>query len=303
LADLKVKLFGETLKSPLIMASGVFGYGDEYDFIDTSAIGAFSTKGLSINPKEGNATPRIVETTAGIINSVGLQNVGIKNFIDEKIPKIKNLKMKIIVNFFGNMDEEYIEAVKLLNNVKEIFALEMNISCPNVKKGGLACGQDPKHVHKLVSEVRVSTKKPLIVKLTPNVTNIADIAKAAEDGGADALSLINTVKAMKIDIKTGRPFLANCMGGLSGRAIKPIAVRAVYEAARAVKIPIIGMGGVFTAEDVIEFFMAGSSCVQIGSAVFYDPNICATIYSDLNRYCDENKIKHISDIKGKALNY
>ena len=301
MADLKVKLFGETLKSPLIMASGVFGYGDEYDFIDTTSIGAFSTKGLSINPKEGNVTPRIVETTAGIINSVGLQNVGIKRFIDEKVPHVKDLKMKMIVNFFGNSDDEYIEAVKLLNNVKEIFALEMNISCPNVKKGGLACGQDPAHVHKLTSEVRVNTKKPLIVKLTPNVTSIADIAKAAEDAGADALSLINTVKAMKIDVRTGRPMLGNSMGGLSGRAIKPIAVRAVYEVAKVVKIPIIGMGGIFTAEDVVEFFMAGASCVQIGSAIFYSPDICTSIYKDLNEFCDQNRIKHITELKGRAL--
>ena len=300
MADLKISLFGETLKSPLIMASGVFGYGDEYDFIDTNAIGAFSTKGLSINPKEGNVTPRIVETTAGIINSVGLQNIGIKRFIDEKMPDIKKLNMKIIANFFGNSDEEYIEAVGLLNNVKEIFALEMNISCPNVKKGGLSCGQDASHVHKLTSEVRVKTKKPLIVKLTPNVTRITDIAKAAEDAGANAVSLINTVKAMKIDIITGRPILGNGMGGLSGRAIKPIAVNAVYEVAKAVKIPVIGMGGIFSAEDVIEFFMAGASCVQIGSAVFYNPNICSSIYKDLNDFCENNKIKKLSDLKGRA---
>ena len=301
MADLKINLFGETLKSPLIMASGVFGYGDEYDFIDTNAIGAFSTKGLSINPKEGNVTPRIVETTAGIINSVGLQNIGIKKFIDEKMPDIKKLDMKIIANFFGNSDEEYIEAVKMLNNIKEIFALEMNISCPNVKKGGLSCGQDASHVHKLTSEVRVKTKKPLIVKLTPNVTRITDIAKAAEDAGADAVSLINTVKAMKIDIKTGRPILGNNMGGLSGRAIKPIAVNAVYEVAKAVKIPVIGMGGIFSAEDVIEFFMAGASCVQIGSAVFYNPNICSLIYKDLYDFCENNKIKKLSYLKGRAL--
>lgn len=301
MADLKINLFGEILKSPLIMASGVFGYGDEYDFIDTKSIGAFVTKGLSINPKEGNTTPRIVETSAGIINSVGLQNVGIKKFIEEKVPAIKNSTMKIIANFFGNSDEEYIEAVKHLNYVKELFALEMNISCPNVKKGGLACGQDPAHVYKLTSEVRVNTKKPLIVKLTPNVTSISEIAKAAEDAGADAVSLINTVKAMKIDIRTGRPILGNQMGGLSGRAIKPIAVRAVYEVAKTVKIPIIGMGGIFSAEDVIEFFMAGATCVQIGSAVFYNPDICSSIHKDLNEFCSINNIKKISDLKGKAL--
>jgi len=280
--NLSVKLFEETLKNPLIMASGVFGYGDEYDFINMDAIAGFVTKGLSINPKEGNATPRVIETASGIINSVGLQNIGIKEFISNKIPEIKNKKPK-------------------LDKVPELFALEMNISCPNVKKGGLACGQDPQMVHKLTSEVKKRIKKPLIVKLTPNVTDIAAIAKAAEDGGADAVSLINTIKAIKIDIKTGKPMLGNCMGGLSGRAIKPVAVRAVYEVANAVKIPIIGMGGIFNAEDVIEFIMAGASCVQIGSAVFYDPNICEKINNELLKFCKDNKIKNISDLKGKAL--
>ena len=299
--NLSVKLFEETLKNPLIMASGVFGYGDEYDFINMDAIAGFVTKGLSINPKEGNATPRVIETASGIINSVGLQNIGIKEFISNKIPEIKNKKSKVIANFFGDYDEEYLEAAELLDQVPELFALEMNISCPNVKKGGLACGQDPQMVHKLTSEVKKRIKKPLIVKLTPNVTDIAAIAKAAEDGGADAVSLINTIKAIKIDIKTGKPMLGNCMGGLSGRAIKPVAVRAVYEVANAVKIPIIGMGGIFNAEDVIEFIMAGASCVQIGSAVFYDPNICEKINNELLKFCKDNKIKNISDLKGKAL--
>jgi dihydroorotate dehydrogenase (NAD+) catalytic subunit len=302
--DLNIELFGERLKTPMIMASGVFGYGDEYDFINMNPVAGFVTKGLSINPKEGNTTPRIIETASGIINSVGLQNVGIKEFISNKIPEIsKSLKnTKMIANFFGNYDEEYLQAAELLDRVPELFALEMNISCPNVKKGGLACGQDPKMVEKLTSEVKKRIKKPLIVKLTPNVTDIAGIAKAAEDAGADAVSLINTIKAIKIDIKTGKPMLGNCMGGLSGRAIKPVAIRAVYEVAKVVKIPIIGMGGIFTAEDLIEFMMAGATCVQIGSAVFYDPNICEKINDDLIRFCQDNKINKLSDIKAKALN-
>lgn len=301
MADISVKLFGQKLRTPLIMASGVFGYGDEYGFIDTDVIGAFVTKGLSLAPKNGNPTPRIVETECGIINAVGLQNVGVKHFIKEKLPKIKNSNMKIIANFFGNKEEEYLKVAEILDDVKELFALEMNVSCPNVKVGGLAFGQDPKLIKKLTAGVKKRTSKPVIVKLTPNVTNIAEIAKAAEDGGADAVSLINTVKAMVIDIKTGKPVLGNITGGLSGKAVKPIAVRCVYETAKAVKIPVIGLGGIYTAEDVIEFFMAGASAVQIGSAVFYEPDICKAIVSGLKNYCDENKIKDLNGIKGAAL--
>ncbi|MFH1223778.1 MAG: dihydroorotate dehydrogenase [Pseudomonadota bacterium] len=301
MSDISVKLFGQKLNTPIIMASGTFGYGNEYDFIDINSIGAICTKGLSLAPREGNPTPRIVETEYGMINSVGLQNVGVKAFIKEKLPEIRNLNTKIIANFFGNTEEEYLEVAKILDGVKEIFALEMNVSCPNIKSGGLSFGQCPKQINKLTSGVKKLTTKPLIVKLTPNVTEIKDIAKAAEDGGADAVSMINTIKAMKIDIKTGKPILGNIMGGLSGKAVKPVAIRCVYETAKTIKIPIIGLGGIYDAEDVIEFFMAGASAVQVGSAIFQDPDVCKRICGDLRTYMDKNKIKDMNEIKGRAL--
>jgi len=301
LSDIKIKLFKETLDTPLIPASGVFGYGDEYDFINRNAIGAFVTKGLSLEPKDGNPTPRITETECGVLNSVGLQNIGIKAFVNEKLPEIKKLKMRIIVNFFGNTEEEYVKVAEMLNKQDDLFALEMNVSCPNVKTGGLAFGQDPKLITQLTKAVKKVTKKPLIVKLTPNVTSIPEIAKAAEDGGADAVSLINTVTALKIDIKTRRPMLGNTIGGLSGRAIKPIAVRAVYEAVKAVKIPVIGMGGIYTAEDALEFIMAGATALQVGSAIFYEPDICAMICKDLKDFMQKNNIKDLETIRGCAL--
>ncbi|MBN1114944.1 MAG: dihydroorotate dehydrogenase [Oligoflexia bacterium] len=274
----KAELFGKKLKSPLIMASGVFGYGDEYDFIDLGPIAAFCTKGLSLKPRDGNPMPRIWETEAGIINSVGLQNIGVNRFLEEKLPKVSGLPMEIITNFFGNTVEEYVEAASILSGRKGIFALEMNISCPNVKSGGISFGQDPHTVEKLTKAVKKVVDKPLIVKLTPNVTSISDIALAAEAGGADSVSLINTVKAMAIDVKTGKPVIS---GGLSGRAIKPIALKAVYDVSRAVKIPVIGIGGIYTAEDVIEFIIAGAKAVQIGTAIFSNPNVAADIYRGL----------------------
>ena len=301
MSDIKVKLFKETLTTPLIPASGVFGYGDEYDFIQRGSIGAFVTKGLSLEPKEGNPTPRIAETACDIMNSVGLQNIGIKSFVNEKLPEIKKLKMKIIVNFFGNTDEEYVGVAELLDRQKDIFALEMNVSCPNVKTGGIAFGQDPDLIERLTKAVRKVTKKPLIVKLTPNVTSIPEIASAAEDGGADAISLINTVTALKIDINTRKSALGAGTGGLSGRAIKPIAVRAVYEAAKTVKIPIIGMGGIYTAEDALEFIMAGATALQVGSAIFYEPDICSIICKDLKDFMHKNNIKNLDEIRGCAL--
>ena len=301
MSDIKVKLFKETLTTPLIPASGVFGYGDEYDFIQRGSIGAFVTKGLSLEPKEGNPTPRIAETACGIMNSVGIQNIGIKSFVNEKLPEIKKLKMKIIVNFFGNTDEEYVGVAELLDRQKDIFALEMNVSCPNVKTGGIAFGQDPGLIERLTKAVRKVTKKPLIVKLTPNVTSIPEIASAAEDGGADAISLINTVTALKIDINTRKSALGAGTGGLSGRAIKPIAVRAVYEAAKTVKIPIIGMGGIYTAEDALEFIMAGATALQVGSAIFYEPDICSIICKDLKDFMHKNNIKNLDEIRGCAL--
>lgn len=299
--DISISLFNKKLTSPIIPASGVYGYGEEYDFIDTSSLGAFCTKGLSIKPKDGNPVPRIAEVRNGVINSVGLQNKGIDKFIKEEYPKIKKLKQNVIVNFFGNTKKEYVEASKKLDSLDNIFALEMNVSCPNVKEGGIGFGQDEKILEDLTREVKKNTKKPLIVKLTPNVTDIAIIALAAESGGADALSLINTVKAMKIDINSGKPILANKIGGLSGPAIKPIAVRCVYEVASKVKTPIIGMGGVTSGCDVIEFLMAGATCVQVGAGLFNNPNILSKIKNEIIDYLKENKIEKLESLIGKAL--
>jgi dihydroorotate dehydrogenase (NAD+) catalytic subunit len=278
LKDLSIKLFGETLRTPLIPASGVFGYGDEYDFTDYKYIGAFVTKGLSLKPREGNPTPRVTEVYASMLNSIGLQNIGAEKFISEKLPVISKLGTKIIVNFFGNTEEEYVELARLLCKEKSIFALEMNVSCPNVKKACISFGQDPQALESLTQKVKNVCDKPLIVKLTPNVTDIVEVAKAAEKGGADALSMINTVKGMAIDINTKKPLLAATSGGLSGRAIKPIAIRAVYDVAQSgIKLPIIGMGGISNYEDVLEFMIAGATVVQIGTAIFTNPNICQEI--------------------------
>ena len=299
--SISIELFGKKLNTPLIPASGVWGYGDEYDFVNNKSIGAFCTKGLSVKAKEGNPVPRITETECGVLNSVGLQNIGIKKFIDEKIPKIKDLGPKIIVNFFGNTEQEYIEAAQMLDGVDAVFALEMNVSCPNIKLGGIGFGQDAKMLEKLTSEVKKHTKKPLIVKLTPNVTDITVIAKATEAGGADAVSLINTVRGLAIDVKTKKPVLATPIGGYSGKGIKPIALRAVYETAKVVKIPVIGIGGIYSAEDVLEFIMAGAVAVQIGSAVFLDPNVCELMSKDLLDHCQKHGIKDISSLRGAAL--
>jgi len=301
MANLNIELFNQKLKNPLLIASGIFGYGNEYEFVDYSNIGGFCTKGISLKSKNGNATPRIAETEAGMLNAVGLQNVGIDEFINSKIPDIKNTEPKIIANFFGNTDEEYIEVAQKLNDVKELFALEMNISCPNVKLGGITFGQDAKLIYELTSKVKKQISKPLIVKLTPNVTSVPDMAKAAQDAGADALSLINTVRGMKIDVNTGKPILANKIGGYSGTGIKPIAVRIVYECAETVKIPIIGIGGIYTAEDVIEFIMAGATAVQIGTAFFKNPDVCKNIVADLNTFMDARGIKDFKQIQGYAL--
>jgi dihydroorotate dehydrogenase (NAD+) catalytic subunit len=299
--DISINLFNKRLLTPLIPASGVYGYGEEYDFIDTLALGAFCTKGLSIKPKDGNPVPRIAEVSDGVINSVGLQNKGIDKFIEEEYPKIKKLKQNVIVNFFGNTKEEYIEASKKLDSLEDIFALEMNVSCPNVKEGGIGFGQDEKDLEDLTREVKKNIKKPLIVKLTPNVTDITKIALAAKRGGADAVSLINTVKAMKIDINSGKPILANKIGGLSGPAIKPIAIRCVYEVAKKVKIPIIGMGGITKGSDVIEFLMAGATCVQVGAGLFNNPNILSKIRNEIIDYLKEKKLEKLESIIGKAL--
>lgn len=299
--ELHVKLFSQTLENPIFVASGIFGYGDEYSFIDYKHIAGFCTKGISLKEKKGNPIPRIAETNAGMLNSIGLQNIGLDNFLTTKLDSLKNINKKIIVNFFGNTFEEYKILAEKLGTAKNIFALEMNVSCPNVKEGCLVFGQDAKTIFKLVSSIKkLNLKTPLIVKLTPNTSSISDIAKACEDAGADAVSLINTLKGMKIDIIKRKPYLGAIYGGLSGPAIKPVAVRCVYEVKSVIKIPIIGIGGIKTYEDVLEFIMAGATCVQVGSQLFNDVNVCKNIYDGLLTYCIENKVK-ISELCGVAV--
>ena len=282
-----------------MVASGTFGYGEEYaKYIDLNKLGAIVVKGLSLTPREGNPPPRIVETSAGMLNSIGLQNIGIDSFINEKLPFLEKFDTKVIVNFFGDSIDEYCEVAKGIDSVPGIHGLEMNISCPNKKEGWLEFGTNPDLAFRVVSAVRKNTKLPLIVKLSPNVTDITIIAKAVSDAGADAVSLINTLSGMAIDINTRRPKLANIIGGLSGPAIKPVALKMVWQVAKTIKLPIIGVGGIMTYEDAIEFMIAGASAVQIGTANFIDPASSEKIIDGLKLYCEQNSIKDINEIAG-----
>ncbi len=297
--NLSVDIAGLQFQNPVLTASGTFGYGMEYaDFIDLNLLGGIVVKGLSINPSHGNSPPRIVETASGMLNSIGLQNIGVEAFKNEKLPLLKKFNTNIIVNFFGETQDEYVLAAERLSDVTEIAALEMNISCPNVEKGGFAFGTDPKITEELVRKVRKVTSLPIIVKLSPNVTDIVVMARAAVNGGADALSIINTLLGMAIDIKTRRPMLANITGGLSGPAIKPVALRMVWQVAKTVNIPIIGIGGVMNAQDALEFIIAGASAVQIGTANFIDPSISVRIIEGIKNYCEKGKIGNIKDLIG-----
>jgi len=287
------------LKNPVMTASGTFGYGEEYaEFVDLNRLGAVVVKGLSLMPKEGNPTPRIVETPSGMLNSIGLQNIGIERFIKEKVPFLKQFNTSVIVNFFGDSIDEYVAAAEKLSNVEGIDGLEMNISCPNKQAGWSIFGTDPLVTHKVVSAVRKKTELTLIVKLSPNVTDIALMAKAAEDAGADAVSVINTITGMAIDIQTRKPRLANVRGGLSGPAIKPIAVRMVYEVKQAVKIPIIGLGGIMNSDDAIEFIIAGATAVAVGTANFVNPRATMEILDGITEYMTIHKIKDIGSLTG-----
>jgi len=300
--DLSVEVAGLVLKNPVMPASGTFGYGAEYaPFFDLNDLGAIVTKGLSLKPKAGNPTPRIAETEGGMLNAIGLQNVGIDAFIREKVPLLGTLSTPVIANFFGNSLEEYGEVADRLSNIPEIAAAELNISCPNVKKGGIVFGTDPKAAAEVVSLVRRRFSKPLIVKLTPNVTDIALMAKAVEEAGADALCCINTITGMSIDVHTRRPRLANTTGGLSGPAIRPVAVRMVYQAAKAVSIPVIGVGGIMKAEDALEFLIAGATAVQVGTANFIDPCAMVEIIRGLEAFCVARNIGRIRDLTGSVL--
>jgi len=297
--NLAVEIAGMKFRNPVMPASGTFGYGQEYaPYLDLNHLGAIVTKGLSLNPKAGNNTPRTCETVSGMLNAIGLQNVGVDAFIHDKMPFLEKFDTPIIVNFFGNTQEEYGEVAARLNDVPNVTALEMNISCPNVKHGGIVFGTDPKAASAVISLVRKRTSKPLIVKLTPNVTDIQITARAAEDAGADVLSLINTLTGMAVDVKTRKPRLANTIGGLSGPAIRPIAVRLVHQVVQAVQIPVIGVGGISRAMDALEFLIVGARAVQVGTANFVDPHAMATIITDLEEFCRDEGIADINDLIG-----
>jgi len=298
-ADLTVRIGRLTLKNPVIVSSGTFGFGEEFeDFYDVNRLGAIIPKGISLKPMMGNPPPRIFETEAGVINSIGLQNPGFEQFVKNRLPYYKNLKTHLIINFFGNTQKEYIDLARRFDGVPRISGLEMNVSCPNIKRCGIVFGTDPRMAYRLVRAVRKATKLTLIVKLSPNVTDIARMAKSAEEGGADAVSLVNTFRAMAINIRTRKPELGNVIGGLSGPAIKPIALRMVWEVGRAVRIPVIGMGGIMNAEDAIEFILAGASAIQIGTANLVNPRTGIEVIRGIEKYLVQNRINHIRKLVG-----
>ena len=302
MADLTTKLGRITLKNPVMTASGTFGYGMEYDgFFPISKLGAVVVKGIAPWQSHGNPTPRVAEVTSGMLNAIGLQGPGIDKFLNDEhyMPFLRKSGATVIVNIWGKKIEDYAEVAARLDAESEgIAALEINVSCPNVKEGGLAFGTDPAMMGKVVSAVRAATKLPLITKLSPNVTKIADFARSAEANGSDMVSLINTSPAMAIDIETFRPKIANITGGLSGPAVKPVAVRMVYEASRAVKIPVIGMGGIMTGEDAIEFFLAGASAIAVGTAIFADPLAPLKVLDGINAWLDRKGIATLKEIIG-----
>lgn len=298
MADLRVNLCGFELKNPIIMASGTFGFGKEYgEIYDVSLLGGISSKGLTLIAKPGNEGMRVHETPSGMMNSVGLENPGVQGFIDRELDDFSKIDTCRIVNLGGGCEDDYVEGARLLDD-KDFDIVELNISCPNVKHGGMAFGIKSEVAREVVRSVRKATKKPLIVKLSPNAEDIVEMAKVCQEEGADGISLVNTFKAMAIDIHKKRPVFNNVTAGLSGPAIKPIALRMVYEVCQAVTIPVVGMGGIMTAEDVIEFIMAGATCIQIGTANFTNPRIGQDIIADLNRFMDENGIKSLDEIRG-----
>ena len=297
--DLSVTLGKLKIPNPLIAASGCFGYGVEYAHaVDLSTLGGVAVKGLFLAEREGHAPPRIVETPAGMLNAIGLQGIGVHRFIAEKLPELRERKAIVFVNICGTTIDEYVELARILSDAEGVAALELNISCPNIKEGGITFGCSLTGTHNVVSAVRKVTNLPVIPKLTPNVTDVASFARAAEEAGADAVSLVNTFLAMAIDVETRRPKLTNIVGGLSGPAIRPIAVRMVYECRQAVKLPIIGMGGVATTEDVLEFMIAGATAVQVGTANFVDPFIWNGLLDGLRAYMQRHDLARISDLTG-----
>jgi len=297
--DLSVRVGSLVLKTPLMSASGCFGYGLEYkDIVDLASLGAVVVKGLFLKEREGHPPPRIVETPSGMLNAIGLQGIGVHRFVREKMPELRQLGAVVIVNVCGVSIDEYCEVSRILSDCEGVAAIELNISCPNIKEGGLQFGCHLDSTFAVVSAVRKATTLPLIPKLTPNVTSVSSFAKAAEDAGADAVSLVNTFLAMVIDVETRRPKLSNGMGGLSGPAIRPIAVRMVYECARAVRIPVVGMGGIANAQDVLEFMIAGATAVQVGTANFVDPFIWPALQAGIEDYMRRHDVARVADLVG-----
>jgi dihydroorotate dehydrogenase (NAD+) catalytic subunit len=301
MADLSVRIGSLRLKNPVIAASGCFGYGVEYaDAVDLSSLGGVAVKGLFLNERDGHPPPRIVETPAGMLNAIGLQGIGVRRFVAEKLPELRRLNATVIVNLCGSTLDEYREVARILSDAEGVDALELNISCPNIKEGGIQFGCSLTGTYDVVSAIRKVTKLPVIPKLTPNVTDVASFARASEEAGADAISLVNTFLAMAIDVETRRPKLSNVLGGLSGPAIRPIAIRMVWECHQAVKLPILGMGGIATVEDALEFIIAGSTAVQVGTMNFVDPFIWTKLLAGIESYLDRHQITRVEDLIGRV---
>ena len=297
--DTSIEFCGVKMKNPITVASGTFGSGIEYsDFVDLNRLGAVTTKGVAITPWEGNATPRVAEVYGGMLNAIGLQNPGIDTFVSRDLPFLEKYDTKVIVNVCGHSEEEYVSCVEKLAECDNVDLLEINVSCPNVKEGGIAFGTDPKCLNNITKMIKAKAKQPVIMKLSPNVTDIAEMARAAVDGGADGLSLINTLTGMKIDINRRAFLLANKTGGMSGPAIHPIAVRMVYQVAQAVDVPILAMGGVTNAEDAIEFIMAGATAVAVGTANFANPNTTIEVIEGIEQFMESQGIKSLDEIRG-----
>ena len=300
MADLTTKIAGLTMKNPVMTASGTFGYGVEFaDFVNLEDIGGIIVKGTTLHPREGNDYPRMVETASGMLNCVGLQNKGVDYFCEHIYPEIKDIRTNMIVNVSGSSLEDYAECARRIDALENIPAIELNISCPNVKQGGMAFGVTTEGASAVVKAVRKAYHKTLIVKLSPNVTSIADIAKAVQDAGANAVSLINTLMGMVIDIEKRKPVLSIATGGMSGPAVKPVAVRCVWQVAKAVNIPVVGLGGIMDAHDAIEFFMAGASAIEIGTANFIDPAVTVKVAEGINDWLDQHGCKSVSEIVGQ----
>jgi dihydroorotate dehydrogenase (NAD+) catalytic subunit len=304
--DMRVVLAGVELRSPVIAASGTFGYGVEFEeIVSLDRIGAFVTKGLSREPMAGNASPRIIETPAGMMNAIGLQNIGVRAFVQEKLPKLRNMKGTVVIaNVFGYTIEDCVEVIEVLNDAEGVAMYELNASCPNTSHGGMVFGTDPDALFRLALRCREAAEtagRPLMVKLSPNVTDIKLMAKVSADAGVQAISLVNTFVALAVDVETRRARIANFTGGLSGPAIRPIAVRMVYEAAQAVGIPVVGMGGIVRAEDAVEFMLAGATAVEVGTASFADPRAVETIANGLRRWCSGHDVGKVSELTGAMV--